>query len=150
MALTHDERAHLRRLNARGVRPSRIGWDEPIYSLPTKTEHPLYGSWYMMLKRCENPRYEGYKDYGGRGITVCPEWHDFWTFARWIEENIGPRPPGTYPSGRALYSLDRKNNDGNYEPGNVRWADALTQAHNQRTWALVNAARRGCDGPGTG
>ncbi|MDD5176274.1 MAG: hypothetical protein PHQ05_07635 [Sterolibacterium sp.] len=82
---------------------------------------PEYKSWNMMLQRCTNPRNARWKHYGGRGIAVCDEWRDFASFFA----NMGPRPPGT--------SLDRVDVNGNYEPGNCRWADAKTQANNKRT-----------------
>lgn len=86
--------------------------------------HQLYGTWHLMLRRCENPAVKDYPNYGGRGITVCAEWHDVTTFITWIEANLGARPTGM--------TLDRLNPDGNYEPGNVRWASAATQAANRR------------------
>jgi hypothetical protein len=77
-----------------------------------------------MLTRCTNPNWHAWKDYGGRGITVC----DRWLFERGFEHfiaDIGPRPTGT--------TLDRwPNTDGNYEPGNVRWATPREQALNRR------------------
>ncbi len=89
-----------------------------------RSKHRLYSAWIAMLSRCEKPNDKQYKNYGGRGITVCPEWHDFWTYARWIEANIGPRPDDWQ------ITLDRINNDHGYEPGNVRWADRRTQRLN--------------------
>lgn len=75
-----------------------------------------------MLKRCTDRKHPAFKNYGGRGITVCVEWrHDFAAFLK----HVGPCPgPG--------YSIDRKENDGHYEPGNVRWATRQEQARNQR------------------
>jgi hypothetical protein len=83
---------------------------------------PEYIAWKSMKARCFLPGVAQFKDYGGRGITVCAEWiADFASFLA----HVGTRPgPG--------FSLDRINNDGNYEPGNVRWATRLEQTHNRR------------------
>ena len=83
---------------------------------------PEFVAWVMMKQRCYNPKVRGWKYYGGRGIKVCPEWRDDF---RAFLAHIGPRPgPG--------WSVDRIDPDGNYEPGNVRWATALTQQRNRR------------------
>lgn len=86
--------------------------------------HPLYRRWQGMLARCENPNHQAYKNYGGRGITVCAEWHDVAAFIAWIDANLGSPPDGC--------TLDRIDNDGNYEPGNLRWAPRKVQRANQR------------------
>ncbi len=88
------------------------------------SDHPLYSHWGDVLRRCENSRNKAFKNYGGRGISVCDRWHDVQLFIEDIERDIGTRPDGL--------SLDRINNDGNYEPGNVRWATPLQQTHNRR------------------
>lgn len=81
-------------------------------------EHAI---WRGMITRCTNPNRRGYEEYGGRGIAVCERWMDFANFIA----DMGPCPEGC--------SIDRyPNNDGNYEPGNCRWADAKTQASNRR------------------
>ena len=89
--------------------------------LDGRTKNPLYGTWKRMIARCEDSSANHYDRYGGRGIKVCDEWHDFWNFVKW-SDSIGGRPDG--------YTLDRINNDGNYEPNNCRWADWKTQASN--------------------
>jgi hypothetical protein len=86
--------------------------------------HPLYPTWRNIVSRCENPADKAYPRYGGRGISILPEWRDVAVFITWIEGNLGPRPEGM--------TLDRwPDNNGNYEPGNVRWADAKQQRANQ-------------------
>lgn len=80
----------------------------------------LYGIWANMMQRCENRKCEGYKDYGGRGIEVCERWRKFENFV----SDMGERPEGK--------SLDRKENNGNYEPSNCRWATKVEQASNTR------------------
>jgi hypothetical protein len=90
--------------------------------------HPLYVTWQGMMDRCYDPGATGYQYYGGRGIEVCAEWHDAGVFIRWVEVNLGSRPEGR--------TLDRfPDNDGNYEPGNVRWATWSEQNSNQRRGA---------------
>lgn len=92
--------------------------------------HPLYLVYSAMLKRCRNPKDPRYQDYGGRGIRVHQEWvDDFWAFVR----DVGDRPEGVGPSGRALWSIDRIDNDGDYEPGNVRWSTPSQQRANRRS-----------------
>ena len=97
------------------------------------SKHPLYATWNGMIDRCTDPRHPSYANYGGRGIQVSDRWFDPWVFAEDVEREIGPRPEGTYPSGRAMYSFDRyPDNDGNYEPGNIRWSTTSEQVLNQR------------------
>lgn len=89
------------------------------------SRHQSYGRWRNMMDRCYNASNNEYHNYGGRGIKVFDKWHDVVTYCSWLDENLGSCPDG--------HSLDRfPNNDGNYEPGNVRWADAKTQANNRR------------------
>ena len=88
--------------------------------LEPKSSHPLYGTWYMMIYRCTSPKCSDYPRYGGRGISVHPSWMDFIRFVR----DVGDKPEGT--------SLDRIDNDKDYEPGNVRWASPKEQALNQK------------------
>ncbi len=81
---------------------------------------PEYYVWKTMRQRCKNPNHEKYESYGGRGIRVCERWESYANFI----EDMGRRPGSGY-------SLDRVDNDGDYEPGNVRWA---TQAEQLRNW----------------
>jgi hypothetical protein len=89
-----------------------------------------------MLHRCYSPINKQYKDYGGREIpiTVCDEWrNDFEAFLR----DMGRRPPSPDGSRRLEYSLDRIDNDGNYEPDNCRWATRQQQQSNMRSRTTV-------------
>lgn len=82
---------------------------------------PEYWVWASMHSRCYNEAEEKYPRYGGRGITICDRWrHDFAAFLA----DMGPRPS-------KAHSIDRIDNDGNYEPGNCRWATAKEQSRNQ-------------------
>jgi hypothetical protein len=83
---------------------------------------PEYKSWEAMKDRCCNPNNTSYRHYGGRGITICEQWRN--SFEAFYA-TVGPRPSSTH-------SIDRINNDGNYEPGNVRWATRIQQANNKR------------------
>ncbi len=80
-----------------------------------------YQVWADMRNRCFNDRNKRYKDYGGRGIGVCPRWSEYTNFLL----DMGECPQGL--------ALDRIDNDGNYEPGNCRWATAKEQSRNRRT-----------------
>jgi len=80
-----------------------------------------YRSWDAMRARCTNRKCKDFPDYGGRGITVCDHWKSFANFLA----DMGPKPS-------PQHSIDRRDNDGNYEPGNCRWATALEQRHNRR------------------
>jgi hypothetical protein len=90
---------------------AKYGVDKPMYKRIRQT-------WNSMKDRCTNPRNASWKRYGGRGITICERWMSFDNFIA----DMGARPEGS--------SIDRIDNDGNYEPGNCRWATPLMQRHN--------------------
>ena len=88
---------------------------------------PEYRIWAGMKSRCYNPKHESFRHYGARGIKVCDRWlHDFLAFL----QDVGSRPSPNH-------SLDRIENDGNYEPGNVRWATPAEQLINRRRWSVT-------------
>lgn len=87
------------------------------------TGSPTYASWQSMRRRCLDPTDPHWPNYGGRGIKIHPQWDDFAVFLA----DAGERPS-------AVHSLDRyPDNDGDYEPGNVRWATPKEQSRNKRT-----------------
>lgn len=91
---------------------------------PYRKPSPTYRSWYAMKTRCVNPNALRYKDYGGRGILLCRDWLIFENFLA----DMGARPAGK--------TLDRIDNNGNYEPGNCRWATHGQQARKTRSTKL--------------
>jgi hypothetical protein len=85
----------------------------------TLRSHELYETWHNIRQRCENPKARAYRWYGGRGIKLYWPWKDSRAFIDGIEALLGPRPAGC--------TLDRIDNDGDYKPGNLRWATQSMQ-----------------------
>jgi hypothetical protein len=83
--------------------------------------HPLYKLWSGMIQRCEYKKHVSYKDYGGRGITVCARWRN--SFQAFLDD-MGERPKGT--------TLDRNDNNKGYNKANCRWATHSEQSANRR------------------
>lgn len=94
---------------------------------------PMYVIWTAIIQRCTNPHHVRYADYGGRGITICPEWrHDFAAFYAYV----GDRPPGL--------TLDRIDNNSGYQPGNLRWATYVEQRANRRESVHPESRKTNC------
>lgn len=100
-------------------------WDHKAF---TPQEARLYTVWHAIRHRCKNPSATFYRHYGGRGIIIHPEWDDdFSAFVR----DVG------FPPSEEGFDLDRINNNGNYEPGNVRWISHQGNSKNTRRARLV-------------
>ena len=94
------------------------------------TESKIYNTWHDIKKRCFNPNCQDYANYGGRNIAMYAPWiDDFLAFYDYVSklEHFGEKG----------FTLDRKDSNGNYEPGNLRWADRKTQSRNRRGRRIV-------------
>lgn len=107
-----------RRGNIKGLPLRFVRGHKSTHKSHGLTDSVEYRNWKHMLERCRNPQHPKWPRYGGRGISVCKQWL---SFERFIED-MGPKPPGA--------SIDRINNNGNYEPSNCRWATPKQQSQN--------------------
>lgn len=89
--------------------------------------HPVYQAWTSMKQRCQNPAKQAFENYGRRGISVCPTWE---TFEGFFDDMGSSWSPGL--------TIERIDNDGNYEPGNCRWATMMEQGQNKRTSVILD------------
>lgn len=107
---------------------SRLGESNSFYKHGhSSNPSPEYKSWESMKQRCLNPKFIGFKYYGGRGVSICKRWLE--SFENFLSD-MGPRPEG--------HSLDRfPDRNGNYEPGNCRWATPKEQQRNKRNNRIV-------------
>lgn len=91
----------------------------------------LHFAWVGIKARCNNPNSKFYHNYGGRGISICKEWSEsFREFSKYIVDTIGERPTNNH-------TIERINNNGNYEPRNIKWATRMEQSSNLRTNVLI-------------
>ena len=107
--------------------------NKPHHFIHGKRNTPEYSAWNGMITRCYNKRHKNYSDYGGRNISVCDRWLDKQIGILLFLEDIGEKPEP-----KNLYSLDRIDVNGNYQPGNVRWVDAKTQNNNRRKSVVLS------------
>ena len=104
---------------------SRLQLPFDIASPSTPSQSPIYRVYRSMIARCENPNFSSFPRYGGRGIRVCDRWRkSFYAFLG----DMGPRPDGC-----VRFTIERKDNQKNYEPGNCKWATYIEQNNNKRT-----------------
>ena len=112
----------------KGINAGKSNWNYKHGETKTR----LFKIWSSMHERCERSKHVYFKDYGGRGITVCEEWGDYIRFAEWARNN-------GYSD---KLTIDRIDNDGNYEPSNCRWITEKEQHSNKRTNRKIEYNRK--------
>ena len=126
-----DCNSGLKRIRAQSLKSGAVVscgcYHKEVTSSHNLSKHRYYSRWQNMMDRCYNPECAAYPDYGGRGIKVCKDWHD-------VSKYVEQLPDGYFEGAH----LDRINNDGDYEPTNVRWVTPKQNHGNRRSARLIS------------